>query len=220
MSTKTYRYQRQTPCIYEKIKVVFHGIPKNASTSIKSMLYKLEHGNEFSGENKQFIHKGNHKGGSIYPEVETIPSYKNADGWLHISVVRNPYERFCSFYNDLVLRSASFRTGTPSFYIDNHIDILNLTVNQTLDMIEQYNDSEADEHFVSQYQYIHSDECEFLHVESLKEEFERFCSENNFQILELKQMNKSLEDLVLTEEQKNRVYKRYEKDFIKFGYQK
>ena len=52
------KYNRQTPCIYTNLNVVYHGIPKNASTSVKNALYEYEHGHEFNG-NKQWVHKGN-----------------------------------------------------------------------------------------------------------------------------------------------------------------
>ena len=67
------KYNRQTPCVYKKINVVYHGVPKNASTSVKNALYEYEHGHPFDG-NKQWIHKGNEKGGSIYPSLDSIRS--------------------------------------------------------------------------------------------------------------------------------------------------
>ena len=103
-----YAYNRQTPCVYNNIKVVFHGIPKNASTTVKNALYSAEHGTEFIG-NKQWVHKGNEKGGSYYPPLSEIET--NYDDYLHIAVVRNPYDRFRSFYSDLTLFIESGETN-------------------------------------------------------------------------------------------------------------
>lgn len=213
-------YNRQIPCVYPNIKVIFHGIPKNASTTIKNALYILEHGHEFLNINKQWVHKGNHKGGSIYPETQTIKNYKEKDGWKHIAVVRNPYSRFCSFYNDLVLKEAAHRSGIPPFYVDHKINITSMSIDQAIEMIHKYNDDEGDEHFISQSSYIYSDKCKFLRIENLVSDWFSFCRLNNLDLIDLNHYNKSNNELTLTENQKKSIYKRYETDFDKFGYLK
>ena len=80
---------------------MYHGIPKNASTSVKNILYEANWGKPFDG-NKQWVHKGNEKGGSIYPSIDMVVSNKFKP-YKHFTVVRSPYLRFVSFYNDLFL---------------------------------------------------------------------------------------------------------------------
>ena len=111
------KYNRQTPCVYHNIKVVFHGIPKNASTTIKNALYHLDTGEQFDNDNKQWIHKGNEKGGSEYPPIEEISTKYRP--YKHLAVVRHPYERFISFYqgDEHFISQSSFIHNDVLFYM-------------------------------------------------------------------------------------------------------
>lgn len=209
------KYNRQTPCVYKNLKVVFHGIPKNASTSVKNALYNYEHGLEFQG-NKQHIHKGSEKGGSIYPDIECIKT--KFDDWFHFTVVRNPVDRFLSFYNDLFVQTTKKRTSTPKFYTVNRIKLKPMPIDQVIDMVEQYEDDVADEHFASQSSFIHSDNCLTIKMEDLDTGWTKVCNEIRVDYQPLPVYNKSTNTTFLTEEQISRIYKRYKTDFEQFGY--
>jgi len=211
------KYNRQTPCIYKDLKVVFHGIPKNASTSVKNALYEYENGCNFKG-NKQWIHKGKShaRGGSIYPEIECIKTKFN--DWFHFTVARHPLERFKSFYSDLFANKASGRGSAPKFYSDNKINLNKKTVNEVLDIIESYEDNQADEHFASQFSFIYHDSCRILKIEELAEQWEIVSSQLGVDFKPLPIYNRSDNNLILNDEQKARIYSRYKKDFVKFGY--
>lgn len=211
------KYNRQTPCVYNNLHVVYHGIPKNASTSVKNALYEYEHGYEFEG-NKQWVHKGNEKGGSIYPTIDMIhTTYIN---WYHFTVVRNPVDRFLSFYNDLFAGTTNIRHNIPPFYIDNNVKLEPKPVDEVLDMIEWFNDEECDEHFASQSSFVHVDES-FINVikmEDLNTGWNKVCNDINVEYKSLSVYNKSVNTVELTSEQKARIYQRYNDDFTKFGY--
>lgn len=211
------KYNRQTPCVYKNLHVVYHGIPKNASTSVKNALYEYEHGYEFEG-NKQWVHKGNEKGGSIYPTIDMIhTTYIN---WYHFTVVRNPVDRFLSFYNDLFAGTTNIRHNIPPFYIDNNVKLEPKPVDEVLDMIEWFNDEECDEHFASQSSFVHVDES-FINVikmEDLNTGWNKVCNDINVEYKSLSVYNKSVNTVELTSEQKARIYQRYNDDFTKFGY--
>jgi len=209
------KYNRQTPCIYAKLRVVYHGIPKNASTSVKNALYEYEHGHEFNG-NKQWVHKGNTKGGSIYPDLYDIKTIYT--DYYHFTVVRNPIDRFLSFYNDLFAGTTNIRHNTPPFYIDNNITLEPKPVDSVLDMIEWFNDDECDEHFAAQSAYIHLDNVKVVKIEDLNNDWKDVCKDIGVDYKPLSVYNKSINTVELTEQQKQRVYNRYSNDFSKFGY--
>jgi hypothetical protein len=209
------KYNRQTPCVYKNLRVVFHGIPKNASTSIKNALYTYEHGAEFIST-KQYIHKGNEKGGSIYPDIECIKT--KFDDWFHFTVVRNPIHRFISFYSDLFAGATNTRNSTPKFYLNNRIKLKPTPIDQVIDMIEQFEDNVADEHFASQSSFIHVENCHTIKVEDLDAGWTKVCNEIRVDYQPLPVYNKSTNTTFLTEEQISRIYKRYKTDFEQFGY--
>ena len=210
------KYNRQTPCIYTNLNVVYHGIPKNASTSVKNALYEYQHGYEFNG-NKQWVHKGNSKGGSIHPDVTTIQSLF-AD-WFHFTVVRHPIERFKSFYNDLFAGTTSIRNNVPTFYSVNNIKLKPKPVDAVLDMVEEYPDEEADEHFASQCSFIHYDPINIVKLEDLKNGWKNITSLINVDYKPLSVYNKSIDTTELNDTQIERIYTRYQNDFERFGYQ-
>jgi len=208
------KYNRQTPCIYNNLQVVYHGIPKNASTSVKNALYMYEHGHEFQG-NKQWIHKGNEKGGSIYPHIEYVK--EKLESWFHFSVVRNPYDRFKSFYNDLFAGTTNIRHNVPPFYTDNNIELKPTPVDNIIDMIEMFQDNDADEHFASQSSFIYYP-AEIVKLEELQQKWLSITEYIGVDYKPLNVYNKSIDTVELTEEQKQRIYNRYINDFETFGY--
>lgn len=212
------KYNRQTPCIYHYIKTVFHGIPKNASTSIKNILYEANWGKPFDG-NKQWIHKGNEKGGSIYPSINMVRSSKY-DSYTHFTVVRNPYDRFISFYNDLFLGTTKIRNNIPPFYTDNKILLEPIPINAAIDIINQFTDDEADEHFASQSSFVYKDDIPYLKMESLQEEWVSMCDHLDIAHKALPVYNKSNNVVLLTDDQKSRIYNRYKEDFERFKYER
>ena len=212
------KYNKQTPCIYHYIKIVFHGIPKNASTSVKNILYEANWGKPFNG-NKQWIHKGNEKGGSIYPSIDMVRSRKY-DSYTHFTVVRNPYSRFISFYNDLFLGTTKIRNNIPPFYTDNNIELKQTPINEVIDIITNYSDDEADEHFTSQSSFVYKEPIVYLKMETIEEDWVSFCNHINVAHKALPVYNKSDNAVLLTEDQKDRIYNRYKKDFERFGYER
>lgn len=209
------KYSRQTPCIYKNLKVVFHGIPKNASTSVKNALYEYEHGKPFDG-NKQWVHKGNKKGGSLYPSIDCIHTkYIN---WYHFTVVRNPIDRFLSFYNDLFVGTTNLRNSIPPFYVDNNIKLEPKPVDEVLEIIEWFGDNECDEHFASQSSFIQVDNINYVKIENLNEGWKSICKDISVDYKPLSIYNKSVNSTVLTSVQKARIHRRYVNDFTKFGY--
>lgn len=209
------KYNRQSPCVYKNLKVVYHGIPKNASTSVKNALYEYEHGHEFEG-NKQWVHKGNEKGGSLYPSIDCI--HTKFINWYHFTVVRNPIDRFLSFYNDLFAGTTNIRHNIPPFYIDNNIKLEPKPVDEVLDIIEWFKDDECDEHFASQSSFVHVDHVNVIKMEDLDTGWIETCKNIGVDYKPLSVYNKSVNTVDLTPEQTMRIIKRYSNDFTNFEY--
>ena len=212
------KYNRQTPCVYHHIKVMFHGIPKNASTSVKNILYEANWGQPFDG-NKQWVHKGNEKGGSIYPSIAMGLSNKFKP-YKHFTVVRSPYQRFISFYNDLFLGKTNIRNNIPPFYTDNNINLSKKPIDEVLDIIQSFDDNEADEHFASQASFVYGENVEYLKMENLEKDWEPFSKKINIAFQPLPVYNKSDNAVLLTDNQKEKIYKRYQQDFERFNYER
>ena len=210
------KYNRQTPCVYKNINVVYHGVPKNASTSVKNALYEYEHGHAFEG-NKQWVHKGNEKGGSIYPDLESIRT--QYDEAFHFTVVRHPFERFKSFYSDIFARTTKLRVGVPPFYTDNNIRIEERPVDDVISIVEQFSDDEADEHFASQTSFVHHSKCHVVKMEDMEAGWMSVCNQLGVEHKPLAVYNKSVDIITLTDEQKERLYRRYIHDFYNFHYE-
>jgi hypothetical protein len=212
------KYNRQKPCVFENLKTVFHGIPKNASTSIKHNLYTENYGKKFDGP-QQWIHKGNEKGGSIYPSITSIKSSKY-DTYTHFTVVRNPYSRFISFYSDLFLGTTKMRSHKPRFYKANNIPLEPTPINTVIDMVCSFNDKKADEHFASQSSFVYRNDVHIIKMETIAEEWISMCDHLNIAHKPLPVYNKSNHTVLLTEDQKNKIYNRYKEDFERFKYER
>ena len=213
------KYNRQTPCVFIDIEAMFHGIPKNASTSIKHLLYEANYGRKFQGPG-QWIHKGNEKGGCIYPSLAAVQSVVY-ESFKHFTVVRNPFDRFISFYTDLCLGSTNLRAELPPFFTDNNIQARGFTVDQAVDMVCEYtNDDEIDEHIASQSSFVYVDNCDVLKMETLDCDWGVMCKKLNIDYHPVPVYNKSNTTVHLTEEQKDKLYDRYKQDFERFKYER
>jgi len=211
-------YNRQSPCVYDNIKVVFHGIPKNASTSIKHLLYQANWNKKFEGPG-QWIHKGNKKGGSIYPPLAEIKSDKYFN-YSHVTVVRNPYDRFISFYTDLCLGSTNLRNQSPPFFVDNNLNITTYSVDEAINMVCSFDEDDLiDEHIASQSSFIHTEDVNIIKMEDISNDWKLYCNKINIEFNEIPVYNKSLSKVNLSEIQKEKLFKRYKKDFERFKYE-
>lgn len=211
-------YNRQTPCVFHHIEAMFHGIPKNASTSIKHLLYEANHGKKFDGT-IQWVHKGNERGGCVYLPLDEVKSDK-FNKYLHFTVARNPYDRFTSFYTDLCLGSTNHRHAMPPFFTDNKIPVRELTINQAVDLVCKYtNDNEIDEHIACQLSFVHVPNVNVLKIESLERDWAACCEKLGIAYCTVPVYNKSTTSITLTEDQKYTIYNRYKKDFERFGYE-
>lgn len=91
------------PVILKKYRLAYFPVPKVACSSIKHLLYLLEHGRNFekyidSAGKKHNIHN------TVYPTLNTSEDdWSCAENLYRIAVVRDPVDRFISAYHSRVV---------------------------------------------------------------------------------------------------------------------
>lgn len=126
------------PVIVEKYGIAYFPVPKVACSSVKHLLFFLEHGRHFekyvdSSGRKHNIHN------TVYPTLNQSDDNWSAAAHMHrIAVVRDPMERFISAYRSRVvhfeelsqscidMRKAAELGITPDPELDEFVDNLDL----------------------------------------------------------------------------------------------
>lgn len=195
--------------ISHKYKLIFIHIPKCAGISVwNSLDLSVSADNLISITKPALQH--------LHPK-ELIGNYidkKTWDSYKKFTIVRNPYDRVISDYFWLKMNSdsASVVNGDFDDFLSLREDVLK---SNKFDQNLYY------DHFYSMSSYFEG--IQYDHVirfENIDEEFEEFrkvCNLPN----KLPKYNESVKtELVLTENQKNRIYNLYKEDFDNFGYGK
>ena len=114
----------------------------------------------------------------------------------------------------------SIRDNIPPFYVDNNIDFYKNDVESVLNIIESFSDDEADEHFASQKSFLHYHNVHWLEMEHLNEQWYNVCDKLVIAFNPLPVYNKTDNHVMLTDNQKQRIYDRYKDDFWSFNYER
>ncbi|WP_320005855.1 sulfotransferase family 2 domain-containing protein [Maridesulfovibrio sp.] len=198
--------------LIESRKIMFFEIAKNGSSSAVSLLEKLHA--------KYAVESDLYQNLRCRVDV-TDPSFAN---YHKFAVVRNPYERLASLYayiercgSDFLFHGAFGKVVTP------------FTFNDFCRFVCNCSDEFADEHFISQTSFFTVPEgmlkgITMLHMENYAEEMKNFFTMIGEEV-EAPHKNKSRPDSVnyikdyYTPELIELVNRRYEQDFINFGYE-
>lgn len=180
-------------------KLNYWGIPKCANTSVKMTLL----GNTV--EDPYSLNKKIHKKGVLeYISRETALS----NSYINFTTIRHPYDRFISLYKDWGLRRSNSKTKfNPPVSLDYFIDYV----------IEYFDtDNRSERHFKSQAYWL-SDNNNLLIKNTFNiKETKKFLAKYN---LKLVVANKTKDqNVLLTDMQKEKIYKRYENDFLLLGF--
>lgn len=137
--------------MWEKLGVVYWGITKCASTTIKSHLCFFEYGIKEESIN---IHRPKY---AKYID----PIYK--EGFFNFTIIRNPTDRFLSMYNDL-FKTRQSRGKKASIN-------LNWDINEFASYLSNVGDEDLDVHFKSQSSFIKDQRIFKIKMENIKEEW-------------------------------------------------
>ena len=194
--------------IIDELEVVFASVAKSGSSSVKTSMF-----GEFSKDRSIHYHISDfsHK---------RIP--KNKRSYFSFSYVRNPYDRVLSCYNNKfnMKEESDFLYSNYLFgYLKNE-DSFEDFVNK----ISKIPNFLCDRHFKTQYSIIHSKGAEMNHIgrlENIQEDYEEIRKRYDFN--ELPMLNKTKDpkgEFFLSEELRDKIFKKYEIDFREFGYKK
>jgi len=200
------------PLDYNK-KLCFIHIPKTGGTGIELQL-KIMH----KKYNLWGIHKGRARQHYLWFEYKNILK-NDYENFLKFALIRNPYSRFISeyYYND----DFGFK-NKQSF--DDFIE----TAKDIIENKKYYNTLKND-HFIPQTEFIYNENDNLMidkvfKLENIQELGDYLVSKGYLNTYQNKKSNRShrrkLEIKDLTEEQKQKIYNLYQRDFLLLGYNK
>lgn len=204
-----YKHPNRSNIFLEKYNSVYFNIPKIASSSLKTVcLQLLDH----TPDNKGQVHEFD------YPSIERN-KLGAGDPYFKFAVVRNPFDRIVSCYNDKIVRNRGFASreawGDPSF-------------EEFVYKISKTPHSKMNPHFRPQYTFLTRPEGELIvdyfgKFESLTEAFETIKKKAGFpDEIVLPQRNKSsgmTTPELYTKKIKEKVAYIYSKDLDLFEYE-
>lgn len=192
--------QEQTKLTYnistwEKLGVNFWGIPKAGNTSIKYLLHYTS-GNPMQPDDdkNQWVH---HIKNTSY----ITPEQALENGHKNIAVTRNPYERFASMWKDVKRRKRLFGLTTCD------------TIEDFIKMLEETPDEKRNVHFRSQCYFLKIDNIECIDIRNT-DKLQSFFN------TDIPHKNSIKDDVDMSSEIRERVYKLFKDDFTKLGYNK
>ena len=194
--------------ILDESKVVFASVAKSGSSSIKTSIF-----GEFPKDRSIHYHTRKFS-------RKRVP--KNKRSYFSFSYVRNPYGRMISCYKNKfnMENEADFLYSNYLFGYLKNDDSFEDFVRKT----SKIPNFLCDRHFKTQYSIIHSGGAKMQHIgriEDLPDDYEEIRMRYGFN--ELKILNKtqnSGQEILLNDDIKEIIYKKFEIDFREFMYEK
>lgn len=156
--------------------------------------------------------------------TETLTDLSDYDDYLKFSFVRNPIKRVLSCYNKKILNADTIaKLHLLSKYKGLHY---NMSLKEFIDWLltEEGSDKYADRHWVSQHKILTN--CDFIgKLENFEEDLNTIFEHKNISDIPIPKLaqsswlpKKNQEEI--TYDMKDKIFKRYRKDFVKFDYGK
>ena len=195
-------------------KIIFVHIPKTGGTSIEKAL-KLtsrENGYGVNKEKKAVQHYD-------YNEYRYSLGAEKFDKYYKFTISRNPYEKVISEFFWLKFKAKLNEDNFQKKTFDEYLDYCKHIVNNKLYKLSIFHD-----HFKPQHEFIYNNKDKLMINKILR--FENFKYIKKFILLKFKKNlqhdnnNNKKEKIILTDEQKEKIYQIYHKDFILLKYDK
>ena len=194
---------------WDEFKINYWGIPKCANTSTKASFFRLDESLIKQKNRQKIVHDPRHV--KFISQEEAL-----SNGYFNFSYIRHPYERFISMYRDQGLR----RPLKKIFSIEDH---KNITVDNFIDKVFSKWPTDTpgtNYHIASMSSYL-CDNSKVL-IDNVYQDYgsvTKILEEYDLKIYKKNETDKSI-PINLNDEQKERVYQRYVKDFEFFGFKK
>lgn len=184
--------------VIHKTRSVYWPIPKNACSTMKRQVCRIE---------------GIDPGTNVHTAGFEWTKLRDYNGYMNFSIVRNPYSRLFSLWEDKIIENASRYNGVPDPNVFGHFGDkfkLGVTFNEFVHTIISVPYREADPHFSLQVFQVPF-ECKVVKIENIAPiTFGLFESINVTKDQDYRRAyTANIQDLV---------YQHYKEDFIRFGY--
>lgn len=199
-----------------KKNLLFIHVPKTGGTTVENYMKTIDKPILCNGYGRFKNIVFQHFNYKDYIKFFGNKRYKN---FVKFSIVRNPYDRLISeYYWSKPKLNIGYKSNKTFDYFLNEVE--DIVTNKKYELTIYHN------HFIPQYEFI-CDSSDNIMINKLFkfEEFEKiinFLNKKNYDLRKKKNFNVSKNDkkIILNNNQKNKIYELYKKDFEIFKYEK
>ena len=207
--------------LINELRCIYMPVPKAGTKSIKQSfadyLYK-------SNSDARFNTSETNTKGLPFNKISKSKAEKLRDDLFVFSFVRNPFKRILSCYFDKIRKKTTYK----GFLRYNDQFYSEMSFEEFVRKISDIPDSDADQHFRSQSQFLMGENHKLIphftgKLEQFEDDFRKVAERLNCETLQLQHINKSKAKKInyenyFTPEIKQLIFKRYQTDFNIFNY--